>query len=139
MIQIATPPRPRRSAIWFLPRALQPFSRRIPLFVTGLLCAAIGGMLWVAHDRVHGVIVDAELGRLQASARQLATTLQSQARRMQRDGVRIGASPALTRVLSSKPSTAEGQAAQKALADERRRAPQATFAVWDRDHNLVLV
>src|SRR5437762_2778943 len=99
MIQIAPPP--RRSRVVLLPEVLQPFSRRVPLFVTALLCAAIGGMLWLSRNRVHRVVVDAELGRLQASSHQLATALQSSARRLQREGVRIASSPALVRLVSA--------------------------------------
>src|SRR2546430_3430046 len=138
MIRLAAPP--RRSRIALLPDALQPFSRRIPLLVTALLCAAIGGMLWLSRNRVHGVVVEAELGRLQASSHQLATALQSSARRLQREGVRMATSPALVRVLGASPSAADRRAAQTELSGERARSPQiSSIAVWDLRHRLVLV
>jgi PAS domain S-box-containing protein len=140
MIRVATPRRPRRSAISLLPAALQPFSRRIPLLLTLLLSGVIGSMLWLAHDRVHGSVVGAELARLQFSANQLASALQASAQTPLRDAARVAALPALIQVVKPAATVADRNAAQRVLEDERRRTPRtAAIAVFDAARRLVLV
>lgn len=140
MIQVAppTPRQPRWSAISLLPAALQPFSRRIPLMLTLLLSGVIGSMLWLAHERVHGAVVTAELTRLQASANQFAPALQASARRMQRDAARIAGLPAIIQGSRPASSTPQRAAAHLLLADERHRAPQiSAIAIVDAAGRVV--
>src|SRR4051794_2158484 len=107
MIQVAPPSVERPSSAAWLPTALQPFSRRIPLFLTVLLVAVVGAMMWLAHDRIYTTVVRVELERLQASSNQIATSLQASAQRMEREATRLAADSTIVRRLGRIPSAAD--------------------------------